>query len=396
MNVLTGRRRLLRWSAPLVVAAVVLAGGIALATRSDSVSPSLPPRTAEQLLADVSQANVPGLSGTVVETARLGLPALPSLGGGRGSAALSGLVSGSHTVRVWYAGKDHARLAITGTLAESDVIRNGQDLWVYSSDGNTVTHVRLAAHQAGAEAREKAGPAGALTPQEAANQVVASITPTTTVTVDRTARVAGRGVYQLRLRPKDPRSLIDSVVLAVDGQTHVPLQVQVLAKGKSAPAFETGFTDVQFRVPAAGVFAFTPPPGAKVTERSEQSEQKGASEQQQKSAAQDRAAVAASQPAVLGSGWTSVLVLRNVDTSSAGSAGSANGSGGSLSDLLRIATPVHGAFGSGRMVRTTLLTGLLTDDGRLYVGAVTPEALQAAAAQPLSAAKPLTGAGATR
>jgi hypothetical protein len=57
---------------------------------------------------------------------------------------------------------------------------------------------------------------------------------------------------------------------------------------------------------------------------------------------------------------------------------------------------VHGAFGSGRIVRTTLLTGLLTDDGRLYVGAVTPEALQAAAAQPLSAAKPLTGAGATR
>lgn len=383
--------RILRWAAPLVVTAAVIAGGIGLASRSDSASPSLPPRTAEQLLADVSQANVPGLSGTVVETARLGLPALPSLGGGNGSASLSGLASGSHTVRVWYAGKDHARLAITGTLAESDVIRNGQDLWVYSSDGNAVTHVRLAAHQAGAEQpREKAGPGSPLTPQEAANQAVAAITPTTTVTVDRTARVAGRDVYQLRLRPKDPRSLIDSVVLAVDGQTHVPLQVQVFAKGKSAPAFETGFTDVQFRVPAASVFAFTPPPGAKVTERSEQ---KGASEQQQKNATRDRAAVAANQPAVLGSGWTSVLVLRNVDTSAGGSA---KGSGGALSDLLRIATPVHGAFGSGRIVRTTLLTGLLTDDGRLYVGAVTPEALQAAAAQPLSAAKPLTGAGATR
>jgi outer membrane lipoprotein-sorting protein len=382
--------RILRWAAPLVVTAAVIAGGIGLASRSDSASPSLPPRTAEQLLAAVSQANVPGFSGTVVETARLGLPALPSLGSGNGSASLSGLASGSHTVRVWYAGKDHARLAITGTLAESDVIRNGQDLWVYSSDGNTVTHVRLA-HQAGAEQpRAKAGPAGALTPQEAANQAVAAITPTTTVTVDRTARVAGRDVYQLRLRPKDPRSLIDSVVLAVDGQTHVPLQVQVLAKGKSTPAFETGFTDVQFRVPAASVFAFTPPPGAKVTERSEQN---GASEQQRKNAARDRGAVAADQPAVLGSGWTSVLVLRNVDTSADGSA---KGSGGALSDLLRIATPVHGAFGSGRIVRTTLLTGLLTDDGRLYVGAVTPEALQAAAAQPLSAAKPLTGAGATR
>src|SRR6266545_3146957 len=99
MKVLTARPRL-RWAAPLVVIASVLAGGIALATRSDSASPSLPPRTAEQLLADVRQAEVPGLSGTVVSTARLGLPALPSLGGnghnGRngGNASLSGLVSG--------------------------------------------------------------------------------------------------------------------------------------------------------------------------------------------------------------------------------------------------------------------------------------------------------------
>lgn len=380
MDVLTARPRLLRWVVPLVVMAVALTGGIALATRSDSASPPLPPRTAEQLLTDLSQANAPGLSGTVVATARLGLPALPSAGGRAGGASLGSLLSGSRTIRVWYAGKQRVRLAVTGSLAEADLIRNGQDLWSYQSDDNTVTHVRLPADD---KQQAAAGAAGALTPQEAARRLVAAITPTTTVRVERTARVAGRDVYQLRLRPKDPRSLIDAVVLAVDGQTRVPLQVQVLAKGQSAPAYETGFTDVQFRVPDADVFAFTPPPGAKVTERS-----LGQVAQDKRQAqAEGRAAFAAGQPAVLGSGWTSVLVLRTVELSAAGS-------GGTLRSLLNAATPVRGAFGNGRMLRTALITGLLTDDGRLYVGAVTPAALQAAAAQPLSAAKPLAGKGA--
>ncbi len=390
MSVLTARPRVLRWAVPLVVTAAVLATGIVLAARSDSASPSLPPRSAEQLLADVSKASVPGLSGTVVSTARLGLPALPSVGGRAGGASLSGLVSGSHTVRVWFAGKDRARLAVTGTLAESDVIRNGQDLWVYQSEDNSVTHVRLPAGGAAArEQRDRAAAAGALSPQQAARQIVAAITPTTTVKVERTARVAGRDVYQLRLEPNDPRSLIDAVVLAVDGQTHVPLQVQVLARSASAPAFEVGFTDVQFRVPAAGVFAFTPPPGARLTER-----HPGELPRQQRQAyARDRAALAAGRPALLGSGWTSVLVLRDANLSAAGSG--RGGASGMLGGLLRAATPVQGAFGHGRMLRTPLVTGLLTDDGRLYVGAVTPEALQAAAAQPLSAARPLAGQGAT-
>jgi hypothetical protein len=159
--------------------------------------------------------------------------------------------------------------------------------------------------------------------------------------------------------------------------------VQILARGRSAPAYEIGFTDVQFRAPAASVFAFTPPPGAKVTERS-----LGQVAQHERAAqAQGRATLAAGRPAVLGSGWTSVVVLRNVDLGSGGSGGSRD----TLGTLLQAAKPVQGAFGHGRMLQTALVTGLLTDDGRLYVGAVTPAALQAAAAQPLSAAKPLTG-----
>ena len=55
----------LRWVVPIAMIAA-LSGGVAFATRSQSATPSLPPRTAAQLLAAVSRAQVAGLSGTVV------------------------------------------------------------------------------------------------------------------------------------------------------------------------------------------------------------------------------------------------------------------------------------------------------------------------------------------
>jgi outer membrane lipoprotein-sorting protein len=377
MNLLSARHRMLRFLAPLAIVAVV-AGGIAFASagRSDSAPPSLPPRTAEQLLAEVGQAKVPGLSGTVVETARLGLPDLPGLAG-RGGASLTGLVSGSHTIRVWLKGEAKSRLAITGSLAESDAIHNGRDLWLYSSETNSVVHYR---HSGQASAPAPPATGVPLTPQELARRLLAALSPSTQISVERNLRVAGRDAYQLRLRPKAPESLIDSVVLAVDGQTKVPLRVQVLAKGKQDPAVEVGFTQVQFRAPADDVFEFTPPPGAKVTTKEIPSGDFGGP-------GKPPVPSDGNGPAVLGSSWTAVLVARGVDLGSG-----ASGSDGSLvRELLRAATPVQGAFGHGRMLRTTLLTVLLTDDGRVYAGAVTPAAIEAAAARPLSEARPLEG-----
>jgi outer membrane lipoprotein-sorting protein len=375
MNMLSARRGMLHFVAPLAVAAVV-AGGIAFAsaTRSDSATPTLPPRTAEQLLADVSQAKVAGLSGTVVQTARLGLPELPGLSG-RGGASIAGLLSGSHTVRVWLKDPGKSRLAITGSLAESDAIHNGKDLWLYSSEDNSVVHYRLNGQSTTSPPPETGVPP---TPQSLAHQLLSALSPSTQISVERNLRIAGRDAYQLRLRPKAPESLIDSVVLAVDGQTKVPLRVQVLAKDKQDPAVEVGFTQVQFRAPADDVFQFTPPPGAKVTSK----QLPGGGDHR----GNGKPPASPNGLGALGSDWTAVLVARNVNL------GAASGSNaGPLQELLRTATPVQGAFGHGRVLRTTLLTVLLTDDGRLYAGAVTPAALEAAAAKPLSEVRPLGG-----
>ena len=63
-----------RWAVPAAVVAVIAAGSL-LATRTASADSGLPPRTAAQLLVDVQQSATRQLSGTVVQTANLGLPA---------------------------------------------------------------------------------------------------------------------------------------------------------------------------------------------------------------------------------------------------------------------------------------------------------------------------------
>jgi hypothetical protein len=49
--------------------------------------------------------------------------------------------------------------------------------------------------------------------------------------------------------------------------------------------------------------------------------------------------------------------------------------------LLARLPKVGGTWGSGRLLRGTLFSAVLTDDGRLAVGAVRPEALYAALAR---------------
>src|SRR4051812_45106820 len=125
---LLNRRPALRWLVPLLAVVVVTTAGSVIAAVTASARDSLPPRNAAQLLVDVQKARLDnGLSGTVVQSASLGLPSLPGPAGDQ-SSSFSSLVSGSHTLRVWYAGPQQARVALLGQLGESDIIRNGSDV----------------------------------------------------------------------------------------------------------------------------------------------------------------------------------------------------------------------------------------------------------------------------
>jgi len=331
----------LHWLAPVAAAAVIVGGGATAGTivaRADSAPPD---RSAAQLLVDLQNAGVDGLSGLVVESADLGLPLLTGLvrtAGTRhmfGASRLVTLLSGSTTVRVWQAGEHRQRLSLLSGQDQTDLIRDGSDVWMWNSADRLASHLTL---PAGAGT-------GTGTPQEAADAALAAIDPATTVTTTGAATVAGRDAYELVLHPEDPASLIGQVRIALDAEHHIPLRVEVYARNATAPAVGVEFQQISFAVPDPEQFAFNPPPGTTTTEG-------------------DIAAVTGQRttaPKLIGDGWTSVLTTRLA-------AGAAKSAIGGLPE-------VSGPWGTGHLIDGALLTVLITDDARVYAGPVTRERL---------------------
>ena len=350
-----GSRSVLRLLAPL--AFVLVIGGTGLVAATASAEDKLPPRTPQELLVDLQQAKTDGLSGTVIERADLGIPAIPGADG-RDDPEITSLVSGTHTLRVRYSAPDKARLAILGTYSEYDIIRNGTDVWTWSSKENTATHRTLSADQA----REPGSTPSAMprTPEEAADRVLKALEPTTTVTSDSSVEVAGRPAYELVLDPNESNTLIGQVRIAIDGETKLPLRVQVFGTD-SKIVFEVAYTSVDFTRPDDAEFAFNPPPGAKVTEIQPREQMPSAQDRQQ-------AEEAKKATTVIGTGWTAVAITK-VGNPAGGEADQR------LEAFLSKLQPVSGSWGSGRLLAGTAFSAVWTDDGRVAVGAVRPDVI---------------------
>jgi outer membrane lipoprotein-sorting protein len=396
MNTLPTFSRRARWAIP--AGAVALAGAVTAGTMISTAqaSPELPLRTPAQLLAAVAGRTTPppALTGTVVETAALGLPQLP---GGSNPNSATSLLAGSHTIKVWYADPAHIRLSVPVQMSETDLIRSGRQVWVWQSNSNTVTRTKLPAKDGRAARHAAAVPSPVpLTPQQAASQALKAVGPSTRVSVQRNVTVAGRPAYQLVLSPKASGSLVGRIAIAVDATKNVPLRVQVFAKGAASPAFQVGYTSISFVKPAAANFSFTTPAGAKVKVVSPPRDTSGPMSAKNKKAS--------GEPQVIGKDWLSVAVLpasaladvmgaggtsgmagQAAQSAAAGPGGSpAGGSGENAAvahALLGSATPVHGTWGSGKLLHTNLVSVLMTSDGHVLVGAVTPAVLESAAAQ---------------
>jgi outer membrane lipoprotein-sorting protein len=340
-------RRSTRWLVPAGTAGVVAVAVLVGSGGTAGAAPVLPAKTAADLLAAVSSAHVDGLSGTVETSADLGLPSLGALTGGGSSSGPMALTSGKHELRVWSSGTDLSRVEIDDQMSQYSLLRRGNELYAYDSAKDEVTTKVLPEHP-------DASPMTATTPQEAATRALAAVDPSTVVTVDRTASVAGRAAYQLVLTPKDARSLVGSVRLAIDSATSIPLRVQVFPRGAKKPAVSIGYRKLHLSVPKNSVFGV--PTG------------KPAAAQPQEAPSTGR------KPAGVvthtGTAWTEIVSATGVTVPAQ-----------AASVLTSATTPVTVGRASGRLLQTRLVSALLMDDGRAYVGSVTPETLTAAAAK---------------
>lgn len=378
-----------RWlpalAAPVVIAAAALAG-----TLPANAGDPLPQKTPAEVLALAAAHHTQAFSGTIEQSSDLGLPALPSAGpssdpaSAGGAASVVEFLSGQHTARVYRDGTAKARIQVVDRLAERDLIRRDSDVWFYSSKDNSAAHLTLPARAADlplaapqAQGDDPAAPAQSgsppesmmPTPDDLARHLLEKVDPTTAVTVGADVEVAGRAAYNLLLEPRTDATLVGQVAIAVDGETGMPLAVQVTARGAGTPAFRLGFTALSLDTPDDSLFTFSPPPGSTVKELQvpDPGQKTYGGHTFGDPAGDDKRS---EHPSVTGQGWETILRL----PAAAAGAPAANSF---LADplLAQAAVVVPG----GRLVSTALLNVLITDDGRVFAGMVPPDRLQAGA-----------------
>ncbi|MGW5774935.1 LolA family protein [Streptomyces sp. NPDC003863] len=387
-------RKASRFIVPVAVAGVAAATIGLVPALAASGDPDLPEITAQQLIEKIAASDTQTLSGTFKISTDLGLPALGGLASGLGGAdggsssadpseKLTELVSGSHTLRVAADGPERQRLTLLDGSDEYSLIHNGDDVWGYDSKSNEAFHEKGAS--AGAPEKEQKLPG---TPKQLADEVLKAAGDTTSITVDGTAKVAGRDAYQLVIKPKQSGSTVESVKIAVDAANGTPLKFTLSSVEGGKPVVDAGFTKVDFGKPAASEFTFTAPKGAKVTEGAAEKFEKG----EKVPAPGDlpegfeegipglgdvfgKDLGEGGGPDVIGEGWTTIAKL---DTGAP--APKTDEAPKEIQGFLdSFGDKVSGKFGSGTVFKTKLVNALLTDDGKVYVGAVTKDALVDAA-----------------
>ncbi|GAA1842338.1 sigma-E factor regulatory protein RseB domain-containing protein [Pseudonocardia ailaonensis] len=333
-----------------VAVAGVVGLGLLAVPAGAGAAPELPPVSPEDLVTSVQQAKPGPFNGTVELDNQLGLPAIPDV---------PQLANGTSTARVWSGGDGKGRVSLPSAQGEKTLVSDGTTSWAYDSADRTAVKSAAGAHP----------DADMTDPTRSAAEAITQLRQTSDVRVDGTAEVAGRPAYELVLTPKPTeRTLLREVRIAVDAEKRIPLRLTVLANGSTDPAFELGFSAISYGPQDASLFAFTPPPGTTVKD--------GAGRPQTGAAKPEGAA-----PTVVGDGWDTVIVARMPAGQAAPDAAQGRARPEGTPNLAQLGTPVSGSWGSGRLITTAVAAAIVTDDGRVAVGAVPQQVLTEALAK---------------
>lgn len=300
---ISGRRRIT--IVGLVAVLAVAALGVAN-VRADP-TPDLPPVGGDELLASALGAleRPFTISGDVESHVDLGIPQIPAGVGGGSSGGFMGavdLVAGDQAYKIWRS-SDGARIAHLLPFAEQDVIVNRYDAWFWDSSDMSAIHL---AGVPGTTLWDASAPAAVIHDSDLlrlAQRTLGAVAPYADVSVDGTATVADRPVYQLVLTPTSTLTLVGRIAVAIDAETRLPLRLQVFPRGSDGAAIEAGFTAVSFEPIDPSMFGFTPPPGTTVRQAADVIADA-------RHPADDAAAPPVSEPHVFGEGFDQRVALR--------------------------------------------------------------------------------------
>jgi hypothetical protein len=264
------RSRLVLTIALVVVAAAV--AGVLVAVASADDTGKLPDLSASELIARMGDhAKAPqAVSGDISWTNDLfgELPFMPDHAAQPAQSPL--MTSGSG--RMWTQDAK-VRLESQGQGGDQVLVADAKagTLWTYTFVDDTAHLYRWdpdqmqgAGDATAGDGEPQAAPSPeALTPERVSGFLEAA-SRFMTVEVDGQTLVAGRDAYVLTMTPAATDTALGKIEAAIDGETFVPLRVDVMAKGSDAPTLSFGFTRISYDPVDDAVFAFTPPEGAKV------------------------------------------------------------------------------------------------------------------------------------
>ena len=244
----------------LLAAVALVAGVVAVAGAGSSTS--LPAISAAELMARMaeSEGQVQAVSGDI--SWKNDLFGDLSAAGGMGQMPAQSPLLSSGSGRIWVSDAGMRRESQgAGGDQVAGVSKATRTAWTYDYATNTVQRWVMNG-DAPADAPMPSPSASMMTPA-AIGVYLQQLAPYATVDVAGQGTVAGREVYLLRMTPVADDTALGAVQASIDGETMVPLRLEVFAKSGGAAVLQFGFDSVSYDPIDAAMYEFTPPAGAK-------------------------------------------------------------------------------------------------------------------------------------
>jgi len=308
--------------------------------------------------------------GYVETDGRLNLPELPQLG------TISSLLSGSTKIRTWFAAPDEWRTDVLTDTGEQDTYGTQVGTLSWNFETGQITQIL-------GDPVVRLPRADDLTPPHLALRLLHTAAAGDKLVPLPARDVAGISAPGVEIRPVSPDTTITRVDLWADPATGVPVAVEVYGGGSSAPVITSRFLDFSSARPADSAAQFAVPDGVAVA-TANSSDINSLLDTRARFPLPAQLAGQAAKPVLdgygadvsgYGSGFATFAVLFLGDRIGDSALSAATQAG---------AAPVTFPNGTGRLIRTPLLSVLLVRSDRfdrifLLVGLTGPELLTKAA-----------------
>jgi hypothetical protein len=234
-----------RWALVGAAVAIVCLAPVVIAALPAPGTTSDPTRLRDLILASAARP----YQGYLDVHGELGLPALPAVGG------LADLLSGSISLRAWYASPRAWRVAELAATGETDTYRTADSTYVWDFESNLLTRtigeaVRLPR-------------AADLLPPNLARRLLEGAASDQLASIPA-RRVAGVAAATLRWTPSDPDTTVGRVDVWADPETGLPLRVDVAGRD-GGTVFTVAFQELDQRSPSAELLVPSRPRSAGYT-----------------------------------------------------------------------------------------------------------------------------------